>query len=81
MIFVNDSLFIVCQWGTPGRARWLLDEFIFVGEVESVAMDRVMSNPENFQANDDIVGAKLFLHGDELIVVYDGDSRVYRLSR
>lgn len=81
-IFVNGKVYIICSI-TPGRTRNVLDNhfydyFSFVGEVKYF-VPGVFVNANNFQANTDIVGARLYLYDDELIAEIRGVYRLYRL--
>jgi len=65
MIFVNDNFYM----STHGDARYLFDDsFTHIGEIESFTRN-LMESPENFQANVNMVGAKLYLSEDALVVI------------
>ena len=70
-IYINDSLF---QYGG------ILDETITLTDYLGSVSSSVPSNelPEqNFQSNEPIVGAEIYKYGGDIIVILDGQYRIY----
>ena len=57
-MFINDRLYVLRAWASGGGGR-LDDGFVFLGEIESSVSPNVIPT-ENFQANDEIVGARVY---------------------
>lgn len=65
MVYVNDTLYKQSA-DQRGYTEWN-EEFIYLGEIESMVSSE--SEPgENFQANDPIIGCKVYQYGENLVV-------------
>ncbi len=74
MVYVNDMLY-QCAGNQPDLAG-KEDEFIFIGEIES-QVDTSQKPAKDFEANDDIVGAKVYQYGDDIVLLIDGQYWLY----
>jgi len=75
MIYVNDKLYQYA-YSQPNLTD-KESQFIYLGEIES----RVSSSQEpkeNFQANDDIVGATVYQYKNDIVVQIDGEYYLYQ---
>lgn len=77
MIYVNNSLYR-CVGNQPDLTG-KKSEFIYLGEIES-KVDASQEPTENFQANDDIVGTKVYQYGEDIVVLIDSDYWLYSAS-
>ncbi len=74
MVYVNDTLYQIVD-PQPNIA----DEksaFNFLGKIES-KVSSLQEPKENFQANDDIVGAAVYQYGDNIVVEIEGKYWLY----
>jgi hypothetical protein len=75
MIYVNDKLYQYAD--SQPNLTDKESQFIYLGEIES----RVSSSQEpkeNFQANDDIVGATVYQYKNDIVVQIDGEYYLYQ---
>ena len=74
MVCVNDTLYQIAenQPELAGRES----EFVFLGEIES-RVSAAQRPEENFQANDEIVGASVYQYGEDVVVRIDGTYWLY----
>lgn len=75
MIYVNDKLYQYAD--SQPNLTDKESQFIYLGEIES----RVSSSQEpkeNFQANDDIVGAAVYQYKNDIVVQIDGEYYLYQ---
>lgn len=75
MIYVNSTLYI----GTEDHTKYSEtdEELVFLGEISS-SIDSSKEPTEELQANDAIVGAKVYQHGKDIVVFYNDQCWVYR---
>lgn len=66
MVFVKDTLYM--QSATQTSFDELDDEFIYLGEIAS-QVDQSQIPHEEFQANDNIIGSKVYQYGDDIVVL------------
>ena len=74
MVYVNDTLYQVVDPQpdlTDKEGR-----FIYLGEIES-KVSSSQEPKENFQANDDIVGAKVYQYENDIVVLIDSQYFLY----
>ena len=74
MVCINGILY-QCAGNQPDLAG-KEDEFVFLGEIESW-VDTSQEPTDNFQANDGIIGAKVYQYGDDVVVLIDGQYWLY----
>ena len=72
LIYTNDTLY---KYFRDTESESLDDGFVYIGKIES-QVPQTQSPEENFQANTDIVGAKIYQSSNYLIVVI-GERYVY----
>lgn len=73
-VYVNDTLYQIV-----GNQPNLADEesnFVLLGEIKS-KVSSSQEPKENFQANDDIVGAKVYQYGNNIVVEIEGEYLLY----
>ena len=74
MVYVNDTLYKQsdAQQGYPEQK----DDFIYLGKIRDTASED--STPkENFQANDSIIGCKVYQYGEDIVVHINGAYWLY----
>ena len=74
MVYVNNKLY---QYADSQPS--LTDkesQFIYLGEIES-KVSSSQEPKENFQANDDIVGAKVYQYENDIVILIDGKYFLY----
>ena len=74
MVYVNDTLYQIVD-SQPNFA----DEkssFNLLGKIENTVSSSEEPK-ENFQANDDIVGAAVYQYGDNIVVEFEGKYWLY----
>lgn len=74
MVCVNGMLY-QCAGNQPDLTG-KEDEFVFLGEIQS-QVDTSQEPTNDFQANDDIIGAKVYQYGDDIVVLIDGQYWLY----
>jgi hypothetical protein len=75
LVFVNNILYKRVEEVTNEASD---DNSFYLGEITSkVSSDQ--SPTEDFQSNTEIVGAKIYQSGDDLIVVYEENYSLYRI--
>ncbi|MDF2845650.1 MAG: putative entericidin like toxin protein [Herbinix sp.] len=72
-VFVNDTLYKRYKEVT---SKEMDDSYTFLGNIES-SVSTFESPKENFQANDDIIGAEVYQSGDNIIILYNGYYTLY----
>lgn len=75
MVYVNDKLYQIAD-NQPA----LIDKeshFICLGEIES-KVSSSQEPKENFQANDDIVGAKVYQYESDIVVLINDEYYLYK---
>ena len=75
MIYVNSTLYI----GTEDHTEYSEtdQELVFIGEILS-SVDSSKEPTEELQANDAIVGARIYQHGKDIVVFYNDQCWIYR---
>ena len=68
MVYVNDTLYQIVD--NPPDFTDKQNEFIYLGEITS-KVSSSQEPKEEFQSNDDFVGAKVYQFGDDIIVMID----------
>lgn len=66
MVYVNDSLYKRISFVSD---ICLNDECIYMGEIKS-NVDSSQTPSENYQSNSNLIGAKIYKNGDDIIIVY-----------
>lgn len=75
MIYVNDKLYQYA-YSQPNLTD-KESQFIYLGEIES-SVSSSQEPKENFQANDDIVGATVYQYKNDIVVQIDGEYYLYQ---
>lgn len=73
MIYVNDILY---QRQKKVSEEKLTEEYTYIGDIESTVPSSEAPR-ENFQANDDIIGAELYQYQNSIIVVFNQNYELY----
>lgn len=75
MVYVNDTLYkqSADQQGYPE----FKDEFVYLGKIESIVSSEGAPS-ENFQANDPILGCKIYQYGEDIVVLINGSYWLYK---
>lgn len=74
MVFIDNTLYQIV--GNQPDLTEKESEFIYLGEIKS-RVDSSQEPTENFQANDDIIGAKVYKYGDEVVVLINNSYWLY----
>lgn len=74
MVYVNDTLYQITE-NQPELAD-KENEFVYLGKIES-KVSAAQKPEENFQANDDIVGAEVYQYGNNIVILIDGTYWLY----
>ena len=75
MIYVNDKLYQYAD--SQPNLTDKESQFIYLGEIES-KVSSSQEPKENFQANDDIVGATVYQYKNDIVVQTDGEFYLYK---
>lgn len=74
MVYVNDTLYKQSS-DQQGYPEWK-DEFDYLGEIQSVVTSDQIPD-QNFQANDPIVGCKVYQYGEHLVILINDSYWLY----
>ena len=74
MVYVNNKLYQYT--GSQPNLTDKESQFIFLGEIES-KVSSSQEPKENFQANDDIIGAKVYQYENDIVILIDGEYFLY----
>lgn len=72
-VYVNDTLYKRIKFVSADSVN---NECIYLGEISS-QVSTSQKPSENFQANDDLIGAKIYKAGNDIIVVYNDYYELY----
>ena len=76
MIYVSSHLYIICN--TDNNDAISSSKWTYVGQISS-CVDSSLKPQEELQANDEIVGAKVYNSGEKLLVKYNEKQWIYQL--
>jgi len=76
MIFVGSTLYK--QSTSQNSYNELIDEFIYIGEIESLT-DPLQKPNEDLQANHDIVGSRVYQYEENIVVLINGKYWLYEV--
>ena len=74
MVYVNNKLYQYT--GSHPNLTDKESQFIYLGEIES-KVSSSQEPKENFQANDDIVDAKVYQYENDIVILIDGEYFLY----
>ena len=73
MVYVNDTLYKRISFSTD---NCLNDESTYLGEIKS-NVDSSQAPTENYQSNSNLIGAKIYKNGEDIVIVYNGYYELY----